>query len=302
MRTPPQFIQLKNRGLLFITGPDRVKFLQGLVSNDVEKVTRDKSVYAALLNPQGKYLYDFFIFELGNSLILDCERDRIESLQKRLSLYKLRANVTLEDQSEKWQISALIGDTSTLQQEFPSNPGSVITYEDGLICSDPRLADIGWRCILPSSDPKKILVKLGFNIAKPWVYENLRLELGLPDGNRDLIVEKSILLESGFSELNGVDWNKGCFIGQELTARTKYRGLIKKRLMPVSFNGPPPEAGTLIYSKDKSAGEIRSSLARDFGGIGLALIRLEALSSSVELLSDGVTVTPLRPHWMLDEL
>jgi len=302
MRQPPQFIQLKNRGLLFITGPDKVKYLQGLVSNDVEKVTRDKSVYAALLNPQGKFLYDFFIFEYGNSLILDCERDQLEGLQKRLFLYKLRADVTLADQSEKWQVSALIGDTDTLKQKFPRDLGSVIAYGDGLICADPRLAEIGWRCIMPISDSKKILVKLGFSQAKPCVYDNLRLKLGLPDGNRDLIFEKSILLESGFSELNGVDWNKGCFIGQELTARTKYRGLIKKRLIPVSFNGPPPEAGTPIYSKDKNAGEVRSSLANDFGGIGLALIRLEALSNSADLLSEGVTVTPSRPHWMLDEL
>jgi folate-binding protein YgfZ len=302
MITPPQFIPLENRGLLAIKGPERVEFLQGLVSNDVEKVSTDKAVYAALLNPQGKYLYDFFIFEMGNYLILDCERDRLEGLKKRLSLYKLRANVTLEDQSDNLNVSVLIGDISKLKQQLPMDLGSVIVFKDGFICKDPRIADIGWRCILPTCDPKQTFMKLGFSPAKFMIYDSLRLKLGLPDGNRDLISEKSILLESGFSELNGVDWKKGCFIGQELTARTKYRGLIKKRLMPVSFNGPPPVSGTQIYSGDKVAGEIRSSLVTESGGIGIALIRLDALGGSTNLLSDGVKITPSRPHWMLDEL
>mgnify|MGYP006087768129 CR=1 FL=1 len=302
MKPSPQFIHLKNRGLLVITGPDRVEFLQGLVSNDVQKVSKDNAIYAALLNPQGKYLYDFFIFEKDDSLILDCELDRIEGLKKRLSLYKLRANVTLEDQTDTMTVSAIIGEKNMVEYGFPINPGEAKAFGESLIFRDPRLADIGWRCIFPSSDSKNIIVTLGFSPAKPYIYESLRINFGLPDGSRDLIIEKSILLESGFSELNGVDWDKGCYIGQELTARTKYRGLIKKRLMPVIFNGHPPESGTTIFSGKKGAGEMRSSLANDIGGIGLALIRLEALESSTNLLAAGVTLTPSRPYWMLEKL
>jgi folate-binding protein YgfZ len=302
MKQSPKFILLKNRGLLVITGPDRVEFLQGLVSNDVRKVTTDRAIYAALLNPQGKYLYDFFIFGTDDSLILDCELDRMEGLKKRLSLYKLRANITLEDKSDNMTVSAIIDEKGMVEDALPVELGKVKTFGDGLVYRDPRLPDIGWRCVLPSSDSKNILVTSGFSPAKPFIYDSLRINLGLPDGSRDLIIEKSILLESGFSELNGVDWNKGCFIGQELTARTKYRGLIKKRLMPVIFNGQPPESGTAIFSDNKGAGEIRSSLATDIGGIGLALIRLEALARSTVLLAAGVTLSPSRPYWMLDEL
>ena len=302
MITTPQFTVLNNRGLLALKGPDRVNFLQGLVSNNVEKVTTSRAIYAALLTPQGKYLYDFFIFEIDNYLVLDCERDRLNDLKKRLLLYKLRANITLEDQSDKMTVLALTGDTSIIEHKLPKSPGEAIAFEGRLLYTDPRLAEIGWRCILPSSNAKDILLSAGFSPAKKHFYDSMRLKLGLPDGSRDLIIEKSILLEAGFSELNGIDWKKGCFIGQELTARTKYRGLIKKRLMPVSFNGPPPELGARIFSGDKDVGEIRSCLATDHGGIGLGLIRLEALESPASLISNGVKVTSSRPHWMLDEL
>jgi folate-binding protein YgfZ len=298
----PRFTLLANRGLLAIAGPDRVSFLQGLVSNDMEKVALDRVVYAALLNPQGKFLYDFFVFGTLETLILDCELDCLEGLKKRLSLYKMRADVTLEDRTGEMTVSALIGDEELVEQELPREPGAAIAFGGGIVCRDPRLADIGWRFLLPYTETETILVAAGFSPTHASYYDRMRLCLGLPDGKRDLISEKSILLESGFSELNGVDWNKGCFIGQELTARTKYRGLIKKRLVPVSYNGPPPEPGTLILAGDKGAGEIRSSLATKDGGIGLALIRLEALASPFDLMADGVLVTPSRPHWMLDEL
>ena len=302
MITTPQFTILEQRGLLAISGPDRVDFLQGLVSNDIEKVSTNRTVYAALLSPQGKYLYDFFIYKLNNTFFLDCEKDSLNELKKRLSLYKLRSNVTLEDYSDKMVVIALFGNTKSTKQELPTKPGHTITFGEGVLCTDPRISDIGWRCLLPSTKAENFVKSFGFTHAQCDTYEKNRLLLGLPDGSRDLIFEKSILLESGFSELNGIDWGKGCYIGQELTARTKYRGLIKKRLMPVKFDGPPPKAGTLIYSENKIAGEIRSNLSTKNTRIGMAFIRLEALKNSTKLIADGVLVRPSRPHWMLDEL
>ena len=121
----------------------------------------------------------------------------------------------------------------------------------------------------------------------------MRLELGVPDGSRDLVLDKSILLESGFEELHGVDWEKGCYIGQELTARTKYRGLIKKRLFPVRIDGPAPEAGTIVTLDGQEAGEMRSS--RD--GTGLALLRLEAVGKN-RLMAGDACIVPTMPAWM----
>ena len=122
-------------------------------------------------------------------------------------------------------------------------------------------------------------------------WDRRRLALGVPDGSRDLVPEKSLLLESGFDELNGIDWQKGCYVGQELTARTKYRGLVKKRLLPVRLDGPTPEPGALIVRDGQEAGEMRS--ARD--GIGLALLRLDAVAENRPLSSGQCEILPLRP-------
>jgi hypothetical protein len=297
-----RFTILENRGLLAVAGPDRVSFLQGLVSNDMEKITPDRAVYAALLTPQGKFLYDFFVFEMDGDLILDCERAGLEGLKKKLSIYKLRADVTLEDRSGDLCVSAVFGDGALTALGLPHETGAALAFGDGNAYTDPRLTDIGGRAVLASGQAEAALTAVGFSPTEPSDYDHLRLKLGLPDGSRDLIADKSILLESGFSELNGVDWDKGCFMGQELTARTKYRGLIKKRLMPITFDGPPPEPGTPVMAKDKNAGEVRSSLTTDDGGLGIALIRLEALDNSSDLKAGGVSVTPTRPDWMADEL
>jgi len=155
---------------------------------------------------------------------------------------------------------------------------------------DPRLAALGARAILDRSG----IARLELEEADFAVYDRHRLALGVPDGSRDLVPEKSILLEAGFDELNGVDWQKGCYVGQELTARTKYRGLIKKRLFPVRIDGPPPEPGTIVRSDGKDAGEIRST--RD--GLGLALLRLEAVAANGGLNAQGANLKPLRPDWM----
>ncbi len=150
------------------------------------------------------------------------------------------------------------------------------------------------RCILPRADLRSTLAAAGLADAGSPAYDRRRLELGIPDGSRDLVVEKSILLESGFDELNGVDWQKGCYIGQELTARTKYRGLIKKRLMPVKIDGPAPPPGTIVTADGREVGEMRSS--RD--GLGLALLRIEPVVEGKHLKAGDTTIRATRPGWM----
>ena len=291
MTDNPRFAILEDRGILAVSGSDRTDFLQGLVSNDIGKVAPGHAVYAALLTPQGKYLHDFFVSEAtgegADMLLLDCELGGLADLQKRLSIYKLRADVSLEDRSGDFTVAAIFGE------------GSIEAAMEGVaVYADPRLAKAGVRCVLAKADAQTLLEKAGFTSTEPADYDRLRLTLGLPDASRDLIPEKSILLENGFDELNGIDWDKGCYMGQELTARTKYRGLVKKRLMPVTFVGPPPEPGTPIMLGEKEAGEVRSSQPAEDGGIGLALIRLEALENSADLMAGGVVVTPQKPDWM----
>ena len=286
---PYSYSVLEDRGILLISGDDTRQFLQGLISNDVTLVTENNAIYAALLTPQGKYLFDFFIAEHTDGLLLDTERPRIADLIKRLSIYKLRAKVHLQDISDEWHVVAVWGDSTFSAFSLKSETGATAAIFNGIAFVDPRLAKAGARILLPRENS---LPKAGKVPSK--AYDTHRLSLGLPDGSRDLVVEKGILLENGFDELHGIDWNKGCFIGQELTARTKYRGLVKKRLVPVDVTGQLPEPGTPILSENKLVGEIRSGRKHR----ALALIRLDAINEENQILHAGsATVIPQKPVW-----
>jgi len=284
---------LADRGVLAIEGPDAREFLQGLISNDIEKVTPERTIYAALLTPQGKYLFDFFVSQAGERLLFDCEHSRLPDLQKRLRMYKLRAQVELADVSGDFAVAALWGADAPATAGLGSEAGNAKPFEDGTLAADPRLAEAGLRAVLPADRAAIILDGLGAELVDAADYDRHRLNLGLPDASRDLIVDKAILLESGFDELNGVDWNKGCYMGQELTARTKYRGLVKKRLVPVAIDGPAPDPGTPLKAGDREVGEMRSSTET----IGLALVRLDAIEAGDAFAAEGATVTPRKPDW-----
>jgi len=287
------FVVLDDRGILAVSGPDRRAFLQGLVSNDVEKIAADRAIYAALLTAQGKYLHDFIMVAAGEAIWLDAEAGRLADLKRRLSMYRLRAKVTL-DELPDLALAAVFGDGICGVLDLPEQPGAARPFAGGVALVDPRLMALGARVILPRQEIRETLIAAGIAEADFAAYDRHRLALGIPDGSRDLIVEKSILLESGFDELNGVDWEKGCYIGQELTARTKYRGLIKKRLFPVRIDGPAPASGTILSLDGKEAGEMRSS--RD--GIGLALLRLDAVTENRSLSAEGTTLAAMRPDWL----
>jgi folate-binding protein YgfZ len=291
------FVPLRERGVLTVAGADRRSFLQGLISNDIEKAAPDRAIYAALLTAQGKYLHDFFIAERGDLLFLDCEAARLPDLQRRLGMYRLRAKVTLAAAPE-FVVFAALGPGALAALGLADEPGAARDLAGGGAFVDPRLPALGARLIAPQEAGLAALRDAGFAEQDFAAYDRLRLTCGVADGSRDLTIEKAILLEAGFDELNGVDWKKGCYIGQELTARTKYRGLIKKRLLPVELDGPVPAPGTIISLNGEEAGEMRSG--RD--GLGLALLRLEALEatrSKGQIMTAGETrLRPSQPDWV----
>ena len=259
--------ELPARGIIEVTGEDRVSFLQGLVSNDVTLAAPGHAIWAALLTPQGKYLADFFVFAEPERLLLDCEAAQVAGLVQKLSRFRLRAKVVLRDLSAERAV--YVG-----WDGAPAPDGAA---------PDPRLQDAGWRVLAPPGRTCD---------ATPDDWDAHRLALGLPDGTRDLEQDKTVLLEAGFDELNGISWTKGCYMGQELTARTKYRGLLKRRLVKVALDGPLPAPGTPIQSHGAEVGTMRSG--RD--GIGLAVLRLDSLPAPLEC--GGVTVRPLPAAWM----
>ncbi len=276
----PSFTLLPHRGVIAVSGEDRVAFLQGLISNDVTKVAPTKAIWAALLTPQGRFLNDMFVVDAGfGTLLLETERERAPQLAKKLSMYKLRSKVTVEDRSAAMDVAVIFGPDADKHNAVPG----ALSY------IDPRLPQLGVRVLLPAGEAAK---RLGLPEAPLAQYDALRLSLGVPDGSRDLPVEKALLLESGFDELHGIDYEKGCYMGQELTARTKYRGLVKKRLFPVQIEGALPAPGTTIERDGKEVGEIRSGV----GDRALAMLRLEAMDG--DLTAGGAKIRPQKPDWM----
>jgi tRNA-modifying protein YgfZ len=289
------FTPLPHRALIAVRGEDRGTFLQGMVSNDVRRVEAGLAAWAAFLTPQGKFLHEFFMFGLGNAIWLECEHARRDDLIARLSKYKLRAKVTL-DAVDTLQVGAAWGRNVEAAFGLRTEPGTITPLGAGVVFTDPRLPDAGVRWALLADNAGSVLKELGLNQATPDDYDGLRFSLGLPDGSRDMEIEKALLLENGFDELGGVDYKKGCYIGQELTARTHYRALVKKRLMPVSIDGPTPPPGTPLNVDGAEAGELKS--AHD--GSGLALVRLEAWRNAPDgILRAGPSrVTPHPAAWM----
>jgi hypothetical protein len=288
-----RFALLEDRGIVAVAGPDRRAFLQGLVSNDVDKVGPAQARYAALLTPQGRYLHDFMIVEHHDTLLLEAERARLADLKRRLGVYRLRSKVTIEEKPAL-AVAAVFGGDALTCVGLPPEPGAARELTASVTFVDPRLVALGARWVLPRDGAEAALAAAGLGEASFADYDRLRLRIGVPDGSRDLVAEKSLLLEAGFDELNGVDWNKGCYIGQELTARTKYRGLVKRRLMPVAIAGPAPAPGTAIYADGHEVGEMRSS--RD--DRGLALLRIDAARGGPRLTAGEAVVSPELPAWL----
>ena len=281
----PSFSLIPHRSVIAVGGADRVEVLQGLISNDPTKVAPGRAVWAALLTPQGRFLNDMFVADGGDdTLLLETERERAPALAKKFSLYKLRSKVTVEDRSAAMEVAVVFGTGAERALEI-----------DGAISFvDPRLAELGVRVLAPAGTVAALLSARGITAAPLDDYDALRLSLGVPDGSRDLQVEKALLLESGFDELNGVDWKKGCYMGQELTARTKYRGLVKKRLFPIEVDGALPAPGTSVHLDGEEVGELRSGSGRR----ALALLQTEAARGAGALTADGVRIVPIIPPWM----
>jgi folate-binding protein YgfZ len=262
------FVRLPGRGFLRLSGEDRLKFLQGLVSNDVNAVAPGHAVYSCLLTPQGKFLHDFFLIADGDSLLIECEAERRADLAQRLRMYKLRSKIELAE--AEYVVFAAFG--------------AAPLTSDEIIYPDPRSPALGTRVLLPAGA-----------VAAPEIafdaYDRLRIANAVPDGGRDMEIGKAILLENNIDLLNGISWDKGCYTGQELTARTHYRGLIKKRLIPVRIAGAAPPIGTPLIEAGSEVGEMRSAN----GDLGLALLRLERLRQGTPIEIDGATLKPQPP-------
>ena len=319
---------ISNRGILSITGNDAKKFLQGLITNDINQVSETNAIYTAFLTPQGKFLYDFFITERLGVLFLEVEKDRLEDLQKRLKLYKFKADIDVDNVSDLYQIWAFWGDNVEDHFNLTLTPGHACTEGYHLFYVDSRWPLTGVRALLyhpqkgqndridlemkmvaslpeqlaivtSGSLPYEKFLNQGFQKVGFEVYDQWRLQQGLPDGSRDMVVDRAIPLECGLEDLHAISWTKGCYMGQELTARTKHRGLVRKRYFPVEFEGPAPDFGTKVMQGEDEVGEVYSS----HGSLALARLKLEAIINETPLVANHQSLRIIKPEWMsYDEL
>lgn len=292
MTVESEAVRLPHRGVLEIGGPDARSFLQGLVTNDLGRLGPERAIWAALLTPQGRCLAEFALVQDGERILLETERTGLEPLARRLALYRLRAAVTIEDRSPAWTVCAIPDPRAATRFGLPIERGACRRLDEALVFLDPRLVELGLRALVPADGLAGFLERHGLRAADLALWERHRIALGVPEGAVDLPPEKALAVESGFLELDLVSLAKGCFVGQELTARMAHRGLVRRRLVPVRVEGPLPAPGTLVRRDGREVGELRGG----WGDRALALLRLEALDGG-PLEADGSWLTPESPHW-----
>ncbi len=278
---------LPDRGVVKVAGEAARKFLNGLVTSDIAKVTPARAVFGALLTPQGKIIVDFILAEAppadGGGFFLDCPRALAPALVQRLNFYKLRAKVVVEDLSEILGVLAIW------------DRAAATDY--GLCYDDPRLPALGRRCMLPPHLAAAAATDLGAELLEPSAYEAHRIALGVPRGGLDFSYGDAFPHETDMDQLGGVDFDKGCFVGQEVVSRIEHRGTARTRVVPVAFDSFAPEAGTPVSAGDKTVGTLGSTAQ----GRGVAMLRLDraadALAAGHALTSGGVELRLVKPAW-----
>ncbi len=247
---------LEDRGILFIDGVDAKDFLQNIITNDINKVTNNNSCFASLLNPQGKFLYDFLIVKHKNGYFIDCEKVQIDELFKQLTLYKLRSDIQILNLSNEFIVTALSNEKFKLIKGTKDKLGFTTKYREDPILLDPRNKKLGARLIINLEKLYLSLKKLDLKSINQEEYYNLSFNLGIPQKNTNKLKNKIFGIECNFEELNAIDFQKGCYVGQENTSRIKLRNKLTKRLLPIKIIEGNIKEGDSISYGDSEIGKI----------------------------------------------
>ena len=231
-----QIFILKDRGVLLISGHDSKDFLQNLVTNDINKVTETQSCFSSLLTPQGKYLFDFMIVKHKDGYFLDCELNQINGLINRLNVYKLNSKIEITNLSHKFQVTVISNEKFISINNSKNHEGTTITYRDDPFFIDPRNKKLGARGIVNLEKLYLSIKKLELKLEDSKNYYELSYNLGIAQINTKNLQEKIFGLECNFEELNGIDFKKGCYVGQENTARMKLKNKVRKKLFAIKSN------------------------------------------------------------------
>tara|TARA_B110001454_G_scaffold217625_1_gene243412 strand:+ start:1262 stop:2152 length:891 start_codon:yes stop_codon:yes gene_type:complete len=286
---------LEDRGILFINGVDAKEFLQNLITNDIEKVLDTNSCFASLLTPQGKFLYDFIIVKHKNGYFLDCEKSQIESLYKQLIIYKLRSNIEIMNLSNEFVVASFSYEKFLSFNEAKDIPGNTFKYGEDPIILDPRNKNLGARFIINLEKLYLSLKKLELKDTNKEEYYELSHKLGIPQNNMNKLQNKLFGIECNFEELNGIDFKKGCYIGQENTSRIKLKNKLSKRLLPIKLIEGELIEGAFIYNNDIEIGKILINSAYPFG---LIKYLSENFNQETEFKSENAVLKIKKPQWI----
>ena len=278
---------LSDRGVVKVAGDDARRFLNGLASNDIIRVVPAEPRFAALLTPQGKIIVDFIAAEAepddGGGFFLDCPRALSRTLVERLNFYKLRAKIAIED------LSPLLGVMAVWD-------GAALS-DAGLSYADPRLPALGTRTILPPHLAAEAAAEIGATLTDEAAYDAHRIALGVPRGGMDFAYGNTFPHEADMDQLGGVDFEKGCYVGQEVVSRVEHRSSARSRLLPVAYDEFAPSSGIPIMAGDKQVGTLGSTAK----GRGLAIFRLDRLADAIAagtpLNCGNIPLRLVKPDW-----
>ena len=286
---------LEERGLLYVLGEDVNEFLQNIISNDINKVTNDKSCYTSMFTPQGKYLFDFIIIKHKKGYFFDCEKKQIDDLCKQLNLYKLRSKVEITNLSNEFVVAVISKEKFLSLSNGKDKPGHTIQYREDSIVLDPRNKDLGGRLIINLEKLYLSIKELGLKSAENKEYYVQSHKLGIPQMDNDKLQNKIFGIECNFDELNAIDFKKGCYVGQENTARIKLRNKLLKRLLPVQIIDGKINIDDNISSDDENIGKI---LINNDYPFGLIKIKERNLDFSKKYKCVSGSVRFIKPFWM----
>ena len=286
---------LDDRAILYINGEDAKEFLQNLISNDINKVNDINSCFGSLLTPQGKFLYEFIMVKHKSGYILDCEKPQVEELFKQLSLYKLRSKVEILNLSNEFVVAAFSHEKFLTFDEAKDQPGYTIKYREDPIFLDPRNKDLGARLIINLEKLYLSLKKLDLHDANLKEYYSLSHKLGIVPKDLNKLKDKLFGIECNFEELNGIDFKKGCYVGQENTARIKLKNKLSKRLFPINVINGKLHEGESIYNNEIEIGKVLIDSDYPF-----ALIKYlnENFDEKVNFKTKDASINIKKPNWI----
>ena len=286
---------LEDRGILFIQGSDTKEFLQNLITNDINKVDEANSCFASLLTPQGKYLFDFLVVKHKKGYFIDCEKKQIQELFKQLNIYKLRSDIEILNLSNEFVVVAFSYEKFMLFDEAKDLLGNTFKYREDPIFLDPRHKKLGGRLIINLEKLYLSLKKLDLQSIDPEEYYKLSYELGVPQKNTEKLRNKLFGIECNFEELNGIDFKKGCYVGQENTSRIKLRERLSKRLLPIKLVDGELIEGSSIKNNVNEIGKV---LINDLYPFAIVKYLSDHFDPKIKYKSENAVLKIMKPEWI----